>query len=128
MNTRKNTSVAQKILSKIENRNIKYPNNKLGSVKVLGWLFVLSFWNSRLFNLIFWLTAAIFFYKGFSIEWAYVLLLFPLFSASMPVYNIVMLNKAYRAGVKQKASKGVYMNPYPKFSNQHEQFEKGYRE
>ena len=128
MKLKKNkTTIAQKIVAKIENRNIKYPSKK-GSIKILCWLFTLSLWNSRFFNLIFWIASAIFFYKGFNDGWAYVLLLFPFFSAAIPVYNIVALNRAYRAGVKQKESKGIYMNPYPKFGNQHEQFEKGYNE
>ena len=129
MKIKKNkATIAQKIVAKIENRNIKHPKNKIGSIKVLGWLFLLSLWNSRLFNAIFWITSAIFFYKGFNAGWAYVLLLFPFFSALIPVYNIVALNRAYRAGVKQKMNKGVHMNPYPKFSSQYDQFEKGYNE
>lgn len=124
----KKITIAQKIISKIEFRKSKHRNNNVESWKILGWLFLLSLWNSRLFNMIFWVTSAIFFYKGFNAAWAYVLLLFPFLSASIPIFSIVMLNKAYRAGVKQKTNKGTYKNPYSKFSNQHEQFEKGYNE
>ncbi|HIF9093860.1 TPA: hypothetical protein ACX6NR_002834 [Photobacterium damselae] len=122
----KKLTIAEKIVKRIENRKEQYPS-KLGSLFILGWLFILSIWNSRVFNSIFWVTSMIFFFQEYDVFWAYLLLLFPFFSALVPVSSLLILNKAFRTGAAQR-QKGEYVNPYPSYSKRHEQFKLGYYE